>query len=126
MYAEHNPYEAGLGFTVKLDKGEFLGRAALAQAREQGLARKLCCMVFDDPAIVVLGKEPIWAYGRVLSYVTSATYGYSVGKSFAYGYLPTERAAEGARVEVEYFGERHGATVTKEPLFDPKGARLRV
>ncbi|HJZ45590.1 MAG TPA: FAD-dependent oxidoreductase [Roseiflexaceae bacterium] len=125
MHAEHTPYEAGLGFTVKLDKGDFLGRDALIRAKERGLSRKLCCMVLDDSAHVVLGKEPIWADGQVVGYVSSATYGYSVGKSFAYGYLPIELASAGARVEIEYFGECYGATVAREPLFDPHGARLR-
>jgi glycine cleavage system aminomethyltransferase T len=125
MHAEYTPYEAGLGFTVRLDKGDFLGRDALARAKERGLSRKLCCMVLDDPASVALGKEPIWAGGQVVGYVGSATYGYSVGKSFAYGYLPIEHADEGARVEIEYFGKRYGAVVAKEPLFDPKGLRLR-
>jgi dimethylglycine oxidase len=124
--SEHTPYEAGLGFTVKLDKGEFIGREALARAREQGPRRKLCCLVFDDPAALVMGREPVWAGGEVAGYVTSATYGYSVARSFAYGWLPAEIAAHGARVEVEYFGERHAATVSAEPLFDPRGARLRA
>jgi glycine cleavage system aminomethyltransferase T/glycine/D-amino acid oxidase-like deaminating enzyme len=126
MHAEHTPYEAGLGFTVKLDKGEFIGRAALARAREQGPARKLCCLVLDDPSVVAMGKEPVYADGRVAGYVTSATYGFSVNASFAYGYLPAQHAAAGAKVAIEYFGERHAATVAKEPLFDPKGTRLRA
>jgi glycine cleavage system aminomethyltransferase T len=49
-----------------------------------------------------------------------------VQKSFAYAYLPIEHAAEGTHVEIEYFGERHAATISKEPLFDPRGLRLRV
>lgn len=126
MHAEHTPYEAGLGFTVKLDKGDFIGREALAQARERGLTRKLCCAVLDDPAVVVMGKEPVWAADGVVGYVTSATYGFSVGRSFAYTHLPIEHSAPGTAVEIECFGERHRATVTKEPLFDPKGERLRT
>jgi glycine cleavage system aminomethyltransferase T len=126
MHAEYNPYEAGLGFTVKLDKGDFIGREALARLKQQGHTRKLCCMILDDPAVVVMGKEPIWAGGRAVGYVTSANYGYSVGHSIAYGYLPIEHAVPGAQVEIEYFGERHAATVAKEPLFDPQGLRLRL
>ena len=83
-------------------------------------------MVFDDPRTVVMGKEPVWAGGRVVGYVTSANYGYSIGRGIAYGYLPADLATEGAPVEIEYFGERHGATVTLEPLWDPKGERLRA
>jgi glycine cleavage system aminomethyltransferase T len=82
-------------------------------------------MVFDDPAIVVMGKEPMWAEGRVVGYVTSASYGYSIGRGIVYGYLPVELAREGTPVEVEYFDERYAARVTAEPLVDPKGERLR-
>jgi dimethylglycine oxidase len=127
MHSEHNPYEAGLGFTVKLDKGDFIGREACVRIKDQGIARRLCCVCLDDASVVVMGKEPIFQAdgARPIGYVTSATYGYSVQQSFAYGYLPVAHAAEGTRVEIEYFGARHGATVSKEPLFDPKGSKLR-
>jgi glycine cleavage system aminomethyltransferase T len=61
----------------------------------------------------------------VLGYVTSANYGYSVGKSIAYGYLPTEYTQEGTKVKVYFFSQLHDATVTKEPLFDPEGQKLK-
>jgi glycine cleavage system aminomethyltransferase T len=73
-----------------------------------------------------MGKEPILHDGRVVSYVTSATYGYSVGRAIAYGYLPSDLATEGTPVEVEYFGSRLAASVTNEPLWDPKGERLKA
>jgi glycine cleavage system aminomethyltransferase T len=73
----------------------------------------------------MLGSEPISAGGEVVGYVTSANFGYSVGRSIAYGYLPAALAHEGARVEIAYFGREHGATVAREPLFDPQGDRLR-
>jgi glycine cleavage system aminomethyltransferase T/glycine/D-amino acid oxidase-like deaminating enzyme len=125
IHGEFDPYEAGLGFAVRLGKGDFLGREALLRARERGLSRKLCCLAFDDPSVAVLGREPILAGGRVVGHVTSANYGYSVRRSIAYGYLPVEHAEEGARVEVEWFGRRHPASVVPEPLFDPQMHRLK-
>ncbi|HLY22216.1 MAG TPA: FAD-dependent oxidoreductase [bacterium] len=122
---EHNPLEAGLGFAVKFGKGEFHGREALLRIKAQGLARTLCCLTFDDAGRVVLGKEPILDGERVLGYVTSANYGYTVGRGIAYGYLPPSHAAPGTSLEIEYFGGRHPATVSREPLYDPKGLRLR-
>jgi glycine cleavage system aminomethyltransferase T len=83
-------------------------------------------MTFDDPSVVVMGKEPIWSGDRVVSYVTSANYGYSVGRGIVYGYLPVDLASEGTPVEVEYFGERYAATVAADPLVDPKGERLKA
>lgn len=122
---EHDPFEAGIGFAVRTDK-DFQGREALERRLEQGLARKLSCMTLDDPSQVVMGKEPIRSGGDVVGYVTSAGYGYSIGRCIVYGYLPAEVAVEGKPVEVEYLDERLPATVSAEPLWDPKGERLRA
>ncbi|GAA1986371.1 FAD-dependent oxidoreductase [Catenulispora subtropica] len=125
MTTEHNPYEAGLGFAVRMDKGDFVGREALVGVSEQTVARRLTCLVLDDPQAVVMGKEPVYVDGAPAGYVTSAAYGYSVGASIAYAWLPSAAAAAGTRVEVEYFGELLSATVSEEPLFDPAMARIR-
>jgi dimethylglycine oxidase len=60
-----------------------------------------------------------------VGYVASAAYGYSIGQSIAYAWLPPGLSEEGAKVEIEYFGKRHGATVAEEPLFDPAMKRMR-
>jgi glycine cleavage system aminomethyltransferase T len=116
VHSEYNPYEAGLGFAVRLDKGDFLGRSALERFTAQGITRRLCCLTLDDPAIVVMGKEPILDGDRVLGHVTSANYGYTVGQSIAYGYLPADHAVEGTKVELYFFGQRYPATVRRDPL----------
>lgn len=122
---EHDPYEAGLGFAVKLDKDDFIGKEALLRRKEEGPRRKLSCLLLDDPTVVVMGGEPVYAEGRTVGYVTSAAYGYSIGQSIAYAWLPPGISGEGQKVEVGYFGERHGATVAEEPLFDPAMKRMR-
>jgi glycine cleavage system aminomethyltransferase T len=124
IHSEYNPYEAGIGFAVRLNKGEFLGRAALLRAKEEGISRKLSCLTVDDDT-VMMGKEPILNGGEVVGFVTSANYGYTVRKSILYGYLPAELAVPGTQLHVQYFGERHAATVAKEPLFDPEMRRLK-
>jgi glycine cleavage system aminomethyltransferase T len=80
IHTEYNPYQAGLAWAVRLSKADFLGKEALLRIKETGLTRKLCCLTLDDPKAVVLGKEPIMDNGQALGYVTSAGYGYSVGK----------------------------------------------
>ncbi|HEX6341304.1 FAD-dependent oxidoreductase [Umezawaea sp.] len=122
MTTEHDPYEAGVGFAVRMDKGYFVGRDALA-ARTQ--TRKLTCLTIADPHAVVLGNEPVHVDGAPAGYVTSAAYGYTTGVNIAYAWLPAEHAEPGRAVEVEYFGERVPAVVAEEPLFDPKMTRLR-
>ncbi|AOP47364.1 GcvT family protein [Streptomyces lydicus] len=120
MTDEHDPYEAGVGFAVRLDK-EFTGRAALEG--KQTPARKLTALLLDDPAANVLGKEPVFLDGAPAGYVTSAAYGYTLGRCVAYAWLPTLPA--GTAVHIEYFGEKVPATVADEPLFDPKMTRIR-
>lgn len=125
MTTEHDPYEAGLGFAVRMDKGYFVGRDALWGRRDAAPRRKLTCLTIDDDRQVVMGSEPVYADGIPVGYVTSAARGFTVGKNIAYSWLPAEAAAPGTAVEVEYFGERVPAVVAAEPLFDPAMSRLR-
>jgi 4-methylaminobutanoate oxidase (formaldehyde-forming) len=121
--SEDTPYEAGLGFAVKLDKGDFAGREALLRAPEP--ERRLCCLVLDDARSVALGSEPVRVGGEPVGRVTSGGYGYTVERSIAYAYLPAELAEPGQPVEVEIFGEAVAGEVAAEPLFDPQGDRVR-
>jgi glycine cleavage system T protein len=121
---EVNPYEAGLGFCVKLDKGEFIGRDALLKAREAQAATRLACLLLDEPHSVALGSEPVRIGGEVSGRITSGGFGYAVGKSIAYAYVPAS-AITGTAVEVEIFGSWVPGQIAEEPLFDPQGARVR-
>src|SRR5690242_2173250 len=121
---EVDPYQAGLGFCVKLDKGEFVGRDALLKKRESPADTKLACLVLDDPRSVALGSEPVRIDGSVVGRVTSGGYGYTVEKSIAYAYVPASCAVDTA-VEVDIFGTWIGGRVADEPLYDPKGIRVR-
>jgi len=120
---EDTPFGAGLGFAVKLDKGDFIGREALLDEGEP--TRRLACLVLDDPRSVALGSEPVRVEGEIVGRVTSGGYGYTVERSIAYAYLPASSASPGTRVEVEIFGEWIPGTTAEEPLFDPKGERIR-
>jgi glycine cleavage system aminomethyltransferase T len=121
---DETPYEAGLGFAVKLDKGEFLGREALLDRSEP--TRRLVCLVLDDARAVALGSEPVRVDGEVVGRVTSGGYGYTIDRSIAYAYVPAAEAVAGRPVEVEIFGEWVGGEVADEPLFDPAGSRIRA
>ena len=125
VHTEYDPYQSGLGWTVKLDKGEFLGAQACRRLATRPPAKKLACMTLDQAGTVVMGYEPIMDGETCIGHVTSANYGYSVGKFIVYGYLPTNVAVEGTRLDVIYFGERIPATVAADPLFDPKMTRMK-
>lgn len=128
---EETPYEAGLGFAVALEgldgrRRDFIGRDALVAARAAGTpARRLRCLVLDDPRAVTSGNEPVRVGGRVVGRVTSGGYGFALERSVAYAFLPAESAAFGTRGEVDIFGTWVGFEVVKEPAFDPAGERIR-
>ncbi|MEV5783404.1 FAD-dependent oxidoreductase [Streptomyces sp. NPDC052287] len=123
MTDEHNPFEAGVGFAVRMDKDGFVGQEALHGLAAAEPARRLTALLLDDPASVVLGKEPVHVDGAPAGYVTSASYGYTLGRCVAYAWLPALPAGTG--VHIEYFGEKIPATVADGPLFDPGMTRIR-
>ena len=126
IHTEYDPFEAGIGFAVRMGKGDFIGRDALCESLKRGLTRRLRCMTLDDRRSVIVGSEPILDGDRVLGYVTSAGYGHSIGRGIAFGYLPPDSAEPGTKVEILYFGDRLSATVANEPLYDPEGMRMRA
>lgn len=124
---DYTPFEAGLGFAVKLDKGDFIGRDALMSQKEDGINQKLCLLSLADSRAIALGNEPIRNQAKnIVGWVSSGGYGYSVGKSLVYAYLPIELSEEGKQFEIELFGEWIKAIVEKEPIWDPKGANIRA
>jgi glycine cleavage system aminomethyltransferase T/glycine/D-amino acid oxidase-like deaminating enzyme len=124
MTTEHDPYEAGLGFAVRKQKGAFVGSEAVADRSDETARRRLSCLTVDDGRSVVLGHEPVFLDGRPAGYVTSAAFGHTIGRPIAYAWLPAS-AGVGTSVEIEYFGRRIPATVTAEPLVDPEMIRIR-
>jgi glycine cleavage system T protein len=121
------PYEAGLGFCVHLDKGDFVGRDALVEKKKNGLATKLCTLVLDgDEFTQIYGGEAIYKEGKVITRVRSGGYGYTIKKNILYAYLPIELTKAGTRVEVELIEGRYIAEVSSPVLYDPKGEKLRA
>jgi 4-methylaminobutanoate oxidase (formaldehyde-forming) len=122
---DETPYEGGVGFCVKLDKGEFVGREALVAAKEDGPRQRLACIALDDPRSIALGNEPVRVDGNVVGRVTTGGYGYTVEHSIAYAYLPAALVVPGTAVAIEIFGRWVEGEVAAEPLFDQAGERIR-
>jgi glycine cleavage system aminomethyltransferase T len=125
MTTEHNPYEAGLGFAVRPQKGEFRGRDAVLEMSDDTVSKKLVCLKIDDGTSVVLGHEPVLVDGEPAGYVTSASFGHTVGAPIAYAWVPAGSAEPGAAVQIRYFDRLVSATVVAEPLVDPEMAKIR-
>jgi heterotetrameric sarcosine oxidase gamma subunit len=125
VHTEYNPYEAGLGWTVKLDKGGFLGAEAAGAMAQASPVKRLSCLTLADREAIAFGYEPIMHGEECVGHVTSANFGYSIGKPIVYGYIPASLAVEGTRLEIIYFGERFEGVVAADPLFDPKMLRMK-
>jgi glycine cleavage system aminomethyltransferase T/glycine/D-amino acid oxidase-like deaminating enzyme len=119
---DETPYEAGLHFAVAKGK-EFIGKKALM---EHVPMKKLVTMVLDNPKAVVLGNEPVRVGGKVLGRVTSGSYGAYTQSSIAFAYLPVEWATVGSVTEILVFGNWEAAKIVQGPLYDPKGAKVRI
>jgi aminomethyltransferase len=113
---EHTPLEAGLGWTVKWDKGDFIGRSALERQKQAGVPRKLVGFEMREPGIPRHGY-PLLGDGAAVGVVTSGTMGPSVKKAIGMGYVPSALAREGAAVAVEIRGRPAKAEVVKTPFW---------
>jgi glycine cleavage system aminomethyltransferase T len=120
---DSNPYEAGLGFAVDLDT-DFVGREALEAAKAEGVDAEITPITLDDSTDILGTGRPVIVDGEAQGYVQAADFGYSIGESIAYTYLPTEYTDAGTGVQVRSEGELYDATVRNEPLFDPGRDRI--
>jgi len=126
IHTEYNPYEAGLKFVVRLNKGDFIGKDALIDIKETGIEQKLCCLTIEDSQSIIIGSEPVILEDKILGFVTSADYGYNIGKGIAYAYLPLKYSQTGTKLEIVYFNQKYSAMVSEEPLYDPEGIKMRI
>ena len=123
---DYTPAETGLDRFIRWNKpSDWIGKAAAVAEKAAGAKRKLCAFVVDAKDADVVAWEPIWLDGAVVGYCTSGGYSHFAGKSVALGFVPSARAVEGLRVEIELLGERRPAVLVSTALFDPDGARMR-
>ncbi len=118
-----NPFEAGLGFAVAMEKGDFTGRAALARIRAKGPARRLVSFAVEGFA-PFHGTETVLIGGRPVASLTSAGYGHHLGLTLGFGYLPAGTHAKS--VEIEAFGKVYPATVGPRCRYDPRMERVKA
>jgi sarcosine dehydrogenase len=124
---DYNPYDAGLGFCVALEKEKFIGREALVKIREKGPKWKLCCFTLDtDRPMLLSGGETICYRSKVLGVVTSGVYGHTVRKVIAYGYVPVEDSNFDDGYEIEVYKEVIPATRHERTLYDPERKRILI
>jgi aminomethyltransferase len=121
---DRTPYEVGLGWTVKLEKGDFIGREALIRRKEAGFEHKLATLAIEDGYVPPTG-EGILQQGQPVGQTTSAAYGYTAGKAITLGYVPIHLAHIGTELTIQDSeGNTHPAVVEKRSPYDPEGSRL--
>ena len=128
---DDTPYEAGLGFGVKLDKDDFIGKTALLNQKEEGIKRKLVMFTLQDPNIMLYGSEPIYRDGVWMENMTSGAYGFKVGSAVGMGYVKSEQTISedwilNGKYEIEVEGKMIPAKVHIRSPYDPKNERTKM
>jgi glycine cleavage system T protein len=128
---DDTPYEAGLGFAVKLDKGDFIGKQALLRQKEDGLKRKLVIFTLEDPEPLIYHDEPIYRNGKRVSANTHGSFAHHLGRSIGMGYLENPEGIKddwilSGKYDVEVERKRVPARIHLKAPYDPKGDRLRM
>jgi aminomethyltransferase len=113
--------EAGLGWIVKLEKGDFAGRAALAKQKAEGVRRKLTGFVMRGREIA-RDHYPVSINGTPVSHVTSGSPSITLKQNIGLTYLPIEHTAAGAKIEVSVRGRACEAEVVSTPFYKRKDA----
>lgn len=127
---EDHVLEAGLGFAVKTDKPDFIGRDAVLKKKETGLDNRLLQFKLTDSAPLLYHNEPILRNGDIVGYLSSGGYGHTLGAAIGLGYVPCkgETAADvlASSYEIDVAGVRVKATASLRPMYDPKSERVKV
>lgn len=128
--AEDHVLEAGLGFAVKTDKPDFIGRDAVLRKKEEGLKNRLLQFKLTDAEPLLYHNEPVIRDGEIVGYLCSGSYGHHLGAAVGLGYVPCEgeTAAEvlASTYEIDVMGTRVKAEASLKPMYDPKSERVKV
>ena len=127
---EDHILEAGLGFAVKKDKSDYMGKDAIMRKQDEGLSKRLVQFRLLDPNPLLYHAEPIVRNGEVVGYLTSGNYGHHLGAAMGMGYVPCkgESVADllASDYEIEVAGTRVKAEASLKPFYDPKSERVKA
>ncbi len=127
---EDHVLEAGLGFAVKPNKGDFIGRDAVLRKKDTGLDRRLVQFILNDAEPLLYHNEPIIRDGQIVGYLSSGNYGHSLGAAMGMGYVACsgESVAQvlASSYEIDVAGTRVSARASLAPFYDAKSERVKV
>ena len=128
---DYTPYESGLGFAVKLDKGDFLGRNALIQKQKVDLTKRMVAFVLEDPEPLLYKGESIYRNNKIVGYLSHGAYGHFLGTAVGLGYVENLKGVNdqwmlAGKYEIDVEGKRVPATIHLNAPYDPRGKRVRM
>jgi len=126
LIVEHNPMESRLERFVKLDKPDFIGKAALLDQIERGPRKLFVHMTVDCDIASSHSGDPVFADDKQVGSVTSGGYGHRVGKNIAFAFVNPDQADVGTQLIIGLLGERYSATVVEPVLYDPQNKLVRA
>jgi 4-methylaminobutanoate oxidase (formaldehyde-forming) len=128
--SEDHILEAGLGFAIKKTDVDFIGRDGIARKRDSGLKKRMVQFLLTDPEPLLYHAEPVLRDGEIVGYLTSGSYGHTLGGAVGLGYVPcageTVQQLLASRYEIEVAGQRFAATASLKPLYDPTSGRVKL
>jgi dimethylglycine dehydrogenase len=125
LTSEIDMFEGSMERFIRLDKGDFIGRAASLALKQRGARIKLVYMSVDAADADALGNEPVYHGDRLVGLTTSGAFGHTVGQSLAFGYVEPKLARVGEKFKILILGEQRQARIIPEPAYDPLNARLK-
>lgn len=126
LSTEYSALSSGLGFFIKLDKGEFEGRAAVLADKKSGPSHRLILLDVEPGEADAMGNEPLYLDGQLVGQTSSGGFGYRLNKSLALAFVEPEAAAEGTELSVSILGHRRLAVVCNRCLYDPAGKLIKA
>ncbi|UIJ91803.1 FAD-dependent oxidoreductase [Sinorhizobium meliloti] len=127
---EDHVLEAGLGFAVKPEKGDFIGKEAVLSVKQEGVKRRMLQFRLRNPEPLLFHNEGLVRDGKIVSIITSGNYGHHLGGAIGLGYVPchgeTEAEVLSSNYEIEIAGKRYAADASLRPMYDPKAERTKM
>jgi glycine cleavage system aminomethyltransferase T len=128
--SEDHVLEAGLGFAVKTDKPDFIGRDAVLRKKDEGLNARMLQFRLTDPEPLLYHNEPVLRDGAIVGFLSSGAYGHALGGAIGMGYVPCkgESVADllASSYEIDVAGTRVAAEVSMKPMYDPTSERVKM
>ena len=128
---EDTPFEAGLGFAVRLNKDAFLGREVLLKQYHNGVKKRIVQFALEDPEALLYHNEPIWRDNEIVGFITSGMFGHTLGAAIGLGYVNhadgvTLEYIQSGHYEIEVAGRRIPARASLRPFYDPENKRVKM